>query len=266
MPQLIAKSYLAPNMLNLYRAICDRLEQVADINIDLKQSTYDSLDDPTLKYGGVDLAFICGLPLVRLSRTSYNFLNPLIAPIMNDPRGEGKPIYFADVIVRHDSPFKTFGDLANSTFCYNDPGSNSGHHLLRYHMLKQGYPAPFFSRSLQSGGHTVSIQRVIDGATDCAAIDSTVLAQALRDKPELASQIRVIESTAPCPVPPLALNQRQIGLREKLQAALTQPDQALCDVMAGAGVIAFAPVNLDDYTIIGDMFDAAEAAHYHIIR
>lgn len=266
MPQLIAKSYLAPNMLNLYRAMCDRLEQAAGIQIDLAQSIYDPLDDPALKAGEVDLAFICGLPLVRLSRTPSNFLQTLIAPIMNDPRGEGKPVYFADVIVRHDSDFKTFGDLAGSTFCYNDPGSNSGHHLLRYHMLKQGYPATFFGRSLQSGGHTISIQRVIDGAADCAAIDSTVLAQALRDRPQLADQIRVIESAGPCPVPPLAFFERGTGLREKLQTALTQPDETLCDIMAAAGVIAFAPVNLNDYTIIGNMFDAAETADYQIIR
>jgi phosphonate transport system substrate-binding protein len=253
-------------MLVLYRAMCDQLERTTGIHIDLKQSTHDSLDDPALKAGEVDLAFICGLPLVRLSRTESNFLQPLVAPIVDDPRGEGKPMYFADVIVRRDSTFLTFADLAGSTFCYNDPGSNSGHHLLRHHMFKRGYAAPFFDHSVQSGGHVDSIQRVIEGVADCAAIDSTVLAQAIRDNPVLADQIRVIESTHPCPVPPLAFYERETGFRAQFQDALNKPDQLLTEAMRQAGIQAFAAVNSDDYAAIGEMFDAAESANYQIIQ
>jgi phosphonate transport system substrate-binding protein len=263
---LTAHSYLAPNMFWFYQAVCDFLERKTGIQIVLKQSPYDPLDDPELNAGEVNLSFICGLPLIRMSRTVPGLLHPLVAPVVDDPRAEGRPVYFADVIVRADSGFDSLASLEGSTFCYNEINSNSGHHLLRYHMLKNGCSGHFFNRAITSGSHQQSIRRVLDGDANCAAIDSTVLAQSFRDTPELKEQLRVVASTEPSPVPPLAMIESDAHHRQTLQSVLADPDHDLSHAMQRAGILTLVPVDTDDYRVIGEMYDQANAADYHIIQ
>lgn len=266
-PNIIkARSYLAPNMLWFYQTVCEQLQEITGLTIQLETSPYDALDDTALQESQIDLAFICGLPMVRLNENLPGLLLPLVAPIADDPHGQGKAVYFADVIVQRESRFQNLNDLKEARFCYNDPGSNSGHHLLRYHMLQQGYPKPFFGSSIQSGSHQQSIQRIIAGEADCAAIDSLVLAQAVRDNPDIATQIRIIESVGPCPVPPLAISGYRAADYPILQAALTQPNPALQAAFQRAGLKGFAPCTPDDYAVILEMYKTAEAAGYQIIR
>jgi phosphonate transport system substrate-binding protein len=65
---------------------------------------------------------------------------------------------------------------------------------------------------------------VISGEADCAAIDSTVLEKEVQDLPELATQLRVIESLR-SPMPPIVAA-RSLGADRipQLQSALLQPD------------------------------------------
>ena len=50
-----------------------------------------------------------------------------VAPVFADERARGKPVYFCDVIVRRDSPARSFWDLKGGTWAYIDPCSLSGH-------------------------------------------------------------------------------------------------------------------------------------------
>jgi phosphonate transport system substrate-binding protein len=253
-----AVSYLAPNMFGLYMAVCTALERTLGAEIVLTQANCDSLDDTLMRDSAVDLAFICGLPLVRLNRRQPGLLRVLAAPVFEHPRYGGKAVYFADFIVRTDSPAQSLGDLRGATFCYNDPGSNSGYYLPRYHLLRNGCPPEFFGRAYATGAHQQSIREVATGKADCAAIDSTVLEQAMRDTPALAAQVRVIDSTLPCPVPPLAISGRQPStLDARLRAALFAPDSTLRAALERAHVDSYAPASLDDYQVIGEMYDAA---------
>ena len=132
-------------------------------------------------------------------------LQPVVAPVMKASRYGDQPVYFADVIVNAASECTTFTQLAGKTLCYNDAGSNSGYNLLRYRVLHSHDRHPFFGQTIPSGSHQRSIQWVTDGLAECAAIDSTVLEQALRDDPELAQRLRVVETLGPCPMPPLVI-------------------------------------------------------------
>lgn len=263
---LIARSYLAPSMLHFYRAVCDRLERACHVEIALQQAVQDSLDDSSLLAGQVDLAFICGLPLVRLNHRYRGLLQPLAAPVMNDPRGDGRAVYFADLIVRRDSSYRTFDDLNGSRFCYNDVGSNSGHHMLRFHMLQQSYPQHFFGSHQPSGAHQKSIYWVMEGRADCAAIDSVVLRQAEQDMPEVSSLVRIVESVGPYPVPPLTLASHRSESFEVFQKALTEPDELLQTAMRQTRIKELAPVSLQDYTIIRDRYYAAESVRYQFMQ
>jgi phosphonate transport system substrate-binding protein len=263
--RLTAVSYLAPNMYRLYEAVCVFLGRALNISISLTQANYDALDDPAIANRRADLVFVCGLPLARLSQAGSTDLTPLVAPVMSAPRYGDQPIYFADVIVKHDHPAQTLADLQGRTFCYNDPGSNSGHNLLRYHLLQRGYPAPFFSAVFESGSHQNSMTWVAGGAAECAAIDSLVLEQAMRQHPSLALRLRIVESVGPCPAPPLALSTRLDEARQRMRAVLLEPDMALRAVMSEMGVKRFAPVASGNYETLYAMFQMAEQANYHII-
>ncbi len=248
-------SYLSPNWFRFYQAIAAYLGQILQLEVQLQQGKYDPLEDPLLFQDQIDLAFICGLPLIRYSQKVSNQLQTLVAPVMQSSRYSNCPVYYADVIVNANSNIKKFTDLAGKTSCYNDLGSNSGYNLLCHRLIQEKYPENFFGETLQSGSHQSSIRWVVEGLADCAAIDSVVLEQELKDFPELSQHLRVVEVLGPSPMPPLVVAQRLgVSLIQQMQWALLQPDAELQRVMKQFGVRRFAAVRLEDYQILHQIY------------
>jgi phosphonate transport system substrate-binding protein len=256
-------SYLAPNLFWFYEAVSAYLSRTLQIETHLKQSEYDPLDDPELLDDRVDLAFICGLPFMRHHQVKPQQLRAIVAPVMQAPRYQNQPVYCADIIISATSSFTTIADLAGTTFCYNDPGSNSGYNLLRHYLKHHQYRSRFFKAVIQSGSHQTSMRWVADHKADCAAIDSTVLEEELRNFPQLNAQLRVIGSTEFCPMPPIVVAQR-LGNQviDHIQSALLQPDRELQSAMSRAKILRFATVETEDYSPIADMYLAAIHAGY----
>lgn len=264
--QLSIVSYLAPNMFWFYTATAAYLNRVFGIKTQLVQSELDPLLDPQLLEDRLDLGFICGLPFIRRDRTVPNQLIPLVAPVMQARRYQNRPIYFSDVIVNAQSHLKTFDDLAGTTLCFNDTGSNSGYNLLRHKLMQAQHPPNFFSKTIQSGSHQNSIQQVINRQADCAAIDSTVLEQEIHNTPNLVNHLRVVESIGPCPMPPVVAAQH-LGTEflQAVQSALLHPDTELQAVMNKAQIQRFATVTSQDYHAIAQIYDRAIQAGYEIM-
>jgi phosphonate transport system substrate-binding protein len=260
-------SYLAPNMMVFYAAVGRYLERVLKINTQIWQSEFDPLEDPKLLQDQIDLAFICGLPFARHAQVMPDQFVAIAAPVMQAERYQNHPIYFSDVIVSDTSKLTALDQLAGKTFCYNDPGSNSGYNLLRDRLMQSGYPSHFFGEVIQSGSHQRSIAWVAEGKADCAAIDSTVLEQEFRNRPERSPQLRIIESIGPCPMPPLVAAQR-LGnvLLDQLQSVLLNPDAELQSHMQQVGIRRFAGVKSEDYGAIAQMYNAAFEVSYEIIH
>ena len=129
--------------------------------------------------------------------------------------------------------------------------------------MQAHHPSSFFGRSIASGSHQQSIRWVLDGIADCAAIDSTVLEQELRDSPEFSDQLRRIESIGPCPMPPVVAA-KHLGepCIYQLQAALLQPSEALRSRMTQANILQYAAVQASDYLTIAHQYDAALKSGY----
>ncbi|MBW4575824.1 MAG: PhnD/SsuA/transferrin family substrate-binding protein [Aphanothece sp. CMT-3BRIN-NPC111] len=259
-------SYLAPNMFWFYEAVAAYLGRVFNLETHILQSDYDPLEDLVLLEDKLDIAFICGLPFIRLSQIASNQLVAIVAPVMQASRYQNSPVYFSDIIVNADSGIKTFDDLAGKTLCYNDPGSNSGYNLLRQRLIESGHPSSFFGKVIQSGSHQRSIRMVIDKLADCSAIDSTVLEQELRDYPELSNHLQVIESIGPCPMPPVVAAER-LGRAfiNQLNSALLQPDTELQSAMNRAQIRRYVSVSSSNYVPIGIMYDTAIRSGYESI-
>lgn len=256
-------SYLAPNLFWFYQAVGAYLGRVLGVETQIVQSEYNPLEDPIILQDQLDMAFICGLPFAQLDQVIPGQLQAIVAPVMQATRYQDKPVYFADIIVNANSDIKTFNALADQTLCYNDLGSNSGYNMIRQRLMQSKYPSSFFGKAIQSGSHQHSIKMVVDRIADCAAIDSTVLEQELRDSPGLINHLRVIESIGPYSMPPVVAAQRLgeelVGL---IQSVLCKPDTELQLAMKQAQVQRYVAMQSEDYTAIAQVYDAAIKAGY----
>jgi phosphonate transport system substrate-binding protein len=269
---LKAISYLSPNLFWLYQEVVQAIARRCDCSMELIDATCDPLDDPLLEHDQIDIAFICGLPLIRHNRIAKQPLEILAVPVMQGDRYQQQPIYFADLVVHADSKFYELADLEGSRFCYNDRGSNSGYNLIRYRILQylksQILPpnSQFFQSSQASGSHQNSLQWIASGLADCAAIDSIVMAAELRQFPELAQSLRVIESI-PSPIPPITISSRlynQLGdeFVTEMRQALLDPDVSLQKAMELAEVSHYTTASINGYAEIGMFYDQAIAASF----
>ena len=258
-------TFLAPNMYPVYefvaRHLVDRLGRRAELFVG---SHHDELVN-----GAADAGFICGLPYVNLRRRPGPSIELLGAPVLSGERYAGRPVYFSDVIVRHDSPHETFEDLRGCTWAYNEPSSQSGFGITRYHLLRLGETAGFFGRVVEAGWHEESIRRVCAGDVHASAIDSQVLAVALREQPELAQRLRVIDTFGPSTIQPVVVSERlpeeeRAALREAL---LTLHEHPLARAALAKGYIErFTAVTDEYYADIRDILEAVEPAEFLPIR
>lgn len=254
-------TFLAPNMWPVYQFIADYVGQKLGCLTEL--TTGVSFDQ--FAAGESDVGFICGLPYIQLARQMPPPVELLAAPVLEGERYAGQPIYFSDVIVRRDSPYQTFADLRGCRWSYNDLDSHSGYNITRYRLVQMGETRGFFGRVVAAGSHQNSIRLVCAGEIDASAIDSQVLAIELRDQPELADQIRVIDTLGPAPIQPVvAARQMPDSLKADIRAVLLAmgDDPAARSHLAHGFVERLAPVTDADYDVTREMVRAAEAVGF----
>lgn len=171
--------------------------------------------------GLIQICWICGWPYVMKADNSEPNVELLGAPVPAGARYSNRPIYFSDIVVRRDSPFRDFFDLYQTRWAYNEPFSHSGYNLVRSHLFSLGATNGYFASVVESGAHAVSLRMVRDGTVDASAIDSTVLEWEVALRPELLSEIRIIGTLGPSPVPPWVVSKSvPAGLRGLLARAL----------------------------------------------
>src|SRR6185295_15741033 len=125
----------------------------------------------------------------------------------------------------------------------------------------------FFAEVIPSGSHQKSIRWVVEGQADCSAIDSTVLEQELRDRPDLAAKLRICASIGPSPMPPiLAASHLGKAAIDAMCAALLRPDAELSEAMSRARMRRFAAMQPKDYSVLGNMRARAIEAGFAVIR
>jgi phosphonate transport system substrate-binding protein len=250
-------TFLAPNMVPVYEFVVDALGRELGCRTELVVGA--SFDQ--FRIGEIDAGFICGLPYVQLVRQTPAPVELLAAPVLRGDRYAGRPIYFSDVIVRRGSPVRTFADLRGRSWAYNDPDSHSGYNLTRHHLVTLGETRGFFSRVVEAGFHQRAMRMVAAGEVDAAAIDSQVLAIEIRDCPDLADELRVIEILGPSTIQPVvAARHLPAEAKAALRAALLQmgDDPAARKALARGFVERFVPVTDGDYDDIRMMLVAAE--------
>ena len=265
MDRLRVGTYLAPNVLPVYRAVTEELGRRLGVAAELVVET----DYESCARDENDVCFVCSLPYVVFERQGISPAVPVAAPVLSGARYGGRPVYFSDVIVRRDSPFRSFLDLRGRSWAYNEPLSHSGYGITRHHLLGLGETDGFFGRVVEAGFHEESIRLVAAGQVDASAIDSQVLAIALRDEPSLGRSLRVIEALGPSPIQPVAVSRRlPPDLRQRIREILVSlhRDPAVRRRLAVGLVERFVAVDAAFYDPIRAMLAASEAAGFVVVR
>ena len=153
-----------------------------------------------------DLSFMCTPPYYWLYDKYGDEIELLpYAPVFDDPRNNGEPLYFSDILVNKDNlNIKNLDDLNNHIWAYNDTESLSGYFCINYYKNlcgtkpvatqipnvllidnilfdSQNKNNPDFKNSYEnlkmvcSGSHNDSIDMVLSGKADITCIDSNVL-------------------------------------------------------------------------------------------
>jgi phosphonate transport system substrate-binding protein len=252
-------TFLAPNMLPVYRFLTDRIGERLDRRVELVVGrSFDQFEA-----GEADLGVICGLPYVWLTARRPPPLEPLAAPVLSGPRYGGRPVYYSDVIVRRDSPITCLEELEGRSWAYNEPASHSGHTVTLYSLVRMGARPGFLGKVVEAGFHQRALRLVAAGSVDATAIDSQVLAIELRDHPRLADRLRLVGAFGPSTIQPVVVASRlSARLKDQVRELLVGlGDDPTAQAALDYGFIRrFAPVDDAAYDDIRGMQATIEAA------
>src|SRR5580704_6597792 len=209
-------------------------------------------------------AFMCGFPFALSAQP----LRPVAAPVPAKAPISGRPVYDTRLVVRADSGFRTIEQTFGGRLGYTVEDSHSGYNALRYHLLpyyRQG-GAKLYRESI---GPLVTPRRVIEallsGDIDIGPLDGYALDLMQRHQPDLASQIRIVATTDPAPIPfliaaPDCPDEIVLALQTGLLAFSNAP--ACAGLREQLCLDTFVPVAAEDYSLITRWDAEARAAGY----
>ena len=265
MDRLRFGTFLAPNIMPVYEAVTDEVGRRLGIETELVvEADYEACAQDKN-----EVCFVCSLPSVEFERQGISPAVPIAAPVLDGDRYGGKPVYYSDVVVHRDSPFRAFLDLRGRSWAYNEPLSHPRYGITRYHLVELGETHGFFGSVIEAGFHDESMRLVAGREVDASAIDSQVLAVAMRDDPSLAQSLRIIDALGPSTIQPVAMSKRvPLELRREIQDVLTSmPEDPVVRERLALGLVErFVPVGPSSYDDIRMMRDACEAAGFMEIR
>lgn len=182
-----------------YEELLNYISDKLNYKIEFKQrKTYKEVDQ-MLAQNEVDLAFICTGAYV-LDRKSCN-LELLAVPVCY-----GKPFYQSYIIVNKSSAITNFSGLKGKTFAYTDPLSNSGKLYADKRVKELGFKGgEFFSSTVYSSAHDISMQLISKGVIDGACVDGLIYQYMADHHPETIKQLKIIEKSEFFGIPPVVV-------------------------------------------------------------
>jgi len=167
-------------------------------------------------------ALMCGLARA----VSFPRAVLIVAPVVDEPRYRGEPIYFTDIVVRADSPYASLEDTFGARVGYTVRDSHSGYVALREYLLpyRLARGAPLFREVI---GPLVSPRAVVEalaaGRIDVGPVDSYAHDLMRANEPQLAGRLRAVATTRAAPIPPfVATAPLAPDAVQNLQAAFAQ--------------------------------------------
>jgi ABC-type phosphate/phosphonate transport system substrate-binding protein len=207
---------------------------------------------------------VCGYPIAM----RHFEVTPIAAPIPSAPWTQGEALYRSDLIVKADSHFRTLKDTFGGRLGWTTNHSHSAFNALRHHLLQYRGPdrPALYSRVIGNLGSVRKLfDSVCDGTVDVGSIDSYWHLLLQRYAPQVAAQVRVVESTATAPIPTLVASPTvPRNVIDSLAATLrsAQHRQWFHTLAAGTLITGFAACALRDFDILRDREHEAIRAGY----
>jgi ABC-type phosphate/phosphonate transport system substrate-binding protein len=251
---------VAPAAEAAWEALFAAVSRDADVPLDYEAYPAPAPLEALWRRPDLGCVFMCGFPIAL----GIAEVQVLAAPIPAASWAGGRAVYRSDFIVRADSPFRTLEDTFGHRIGWTVAHSQSGFNAPRHHLLRHG-------RALyrESVGDLVTARRVLDavleGRIEVGPLDAYWHALIARHRPDLAAGIRVLESTAPTPIPSLVAapgftDDDFARLRAALLGAASRPWFApLAEPLRLAG---FAALERRDYGVMLEWDWAARDAAY----
>lgn len=223
-------------------------------------SLHDRWQDPRLLFTQT-----CGFPLVTFLAGK---VVPILTPHYDAPGCQG-PLYCSHVLVRADSPFQDLQDLRGQKAAFNGVDSQSGYNAFRHKVAPLAAGRAFFSKTMESGGHLLSMRFVSEGKADVCCVDAVCWELANRCKPELTDSLRPIAQTRQVPGLPYVTSAHRSSdevtlIRKAARRALTAPETAKSRKYLG--ICGFSTLTSDDYAPLTGMCEEAHSLAYPELR
>lgn len=233
-----------------YHNLIDFIGQKIGRPIYIKEKkTYEEVNE-MLGKGEVSFAFICSGAYINAK--AKNEVKLLAAPVINH-----QTYYQAFIITRKNSGINTFEDLKGHSFAFTDPISNTGymypHKQVR---LLEGNKNPFFSKTIYTYGHDISIQMVNKGIIDGASVHSLIYQYIARNYPERIKGIKIIKKSElfgmPPVVTPLTIKTKCFNRLQNIFLTLDQ-DTTGKKILEKLGIEKFVIVNDSIYNNVRNL-------------
>ena len=158
--------------------------------------TYSETND-LVRYQRCDIAIVCTYPFIRGEKEFG--MQALAVPQIN-----GETTYQSVILVPKTSNAKTLLDLRGKRFASADIISTTGWLFPAMLLMESGEnPNKFFGEHILTRSHDRSLQAVLDGFVDGAAVHGIVYNQAVAETPAVLQKVRVLAISAPFGIPPI---------------------------------------------------------------
>lgn len=243
-------TWLAPGLpLGLFELVSSEVARSLSTEAVLESFTDTSGPDPDddpFSRDDIDLGFICAPSYRQLATRAPSSIRLIgAAPVFADQRNDGRPLYFAELLVRDRIDASSLADLAGTRIGFNDRQSMSGFIALRERLAQLDLDESF-ATLVRTGGHRQSLELLATEDIDAACIDSNTLL----DLGTLPPGVRMLETFGPFPVQPVVVRSSLVDkTREVITSALLDlhRDSDTVRALRRFHVERFAPVTEDDY-------------------
>ncbi|MBD3181516.1 phosphonate ABC transporter substrate-binding protein [Candidatus Poribacteria bacterium] len=205
--------------------ITDRWEPLLDhiaktMNIKIKPysaSDYAGIIE-AMRFGKIEAAYFGPKSYVEASERSNAWA------IAREKMLDGSEGYHSIIITKKGSGLKTFEDIKDKTFAFNDPNSTSGYLVPMTYFLRDEeiVPEEYFSKVIFSGSHEASIMTVKLGKVDAASTNDLDLDRQIQSGRLSLGEFNIIWKSDTIPGSPLVVRgDLSYGFVMKLQKIIT---------------------------------------------
>ncbi len=189
---------VTPNVGALWRRLLEGVAGRSGLPIEVVDHRAPAPIDDLWQRPDKGAVFMCGLPFSLAEPRPY----PVVAPVPAPQPYRSRACYWSEFVVRADAAPQTLDDTYGRRIAFTTRESQSGFVAALSHLMKSNRTPPLYREVIAPCITPMgALKAVIEGAADVAPLDSYAFDLLRRYAPELTSQVRVVDRTAPTPVP-----------------------------------------------------------------